>query len=581
MPGSVLGKLRVRLILLTLLALFPLGIIALGQAIQTADQNRERNQQALLDATNVAAASQSARIKQAIGAGQGLATIALVTDTATCRQGMSQFLANNPTYAFAGFIPISGVMTCSSSGDLTVDFSDFPSWQRALAKADVFVEVNTDGAVSGKPVVIVNVPVLDAGSLIGFVSLSLPQDVINTPSSDPENTSLVALATSGNAFAMSTQTGKAEMYLPRDMTMDEITARAGDIFFASDASGESRAFTVTERIADSFVIVGSWPRSVLFGRDQWQQALTPVLFAVLMWSASISVASFGLDRLVLRHLRALRSAMRRFALGERNAEGLALHNAPDEFKDAERAFNRMAMLITEAEAARLTDLHDKEVLLREVHHRVKNNLQMIASIMNLQARGARTDDVRDVLASLQRRVRGLAMLHQSLYTQSETSQVDASDVVAAVVADSSALLPDSSLRIETELSSARLYPDQAVPLSMWVTEALTNAVKYVGRTKTGQVQISVTMTHDESGQVALHVENTKGTPLVPNAGKVESTGLGTKLMTAFCRQLEGEIETEDTAERYSHILRFRVQGFEPEVAEDAPDRQRATPDVAA
>jgi len=566
-----------------LLALLPLGVIALGQAVRSADVNRERIAQSLIDATSVAAVDQSAKIKQAIGAGQGLAAVVSTVDVGTCRTAMSQLLDSNPSYAFAGFIRIDGLLECSSSGDLVMDFSSFPSWSEAVDRADTFVEVNTDGAVSGKPVVIVNVPVRKAGELMGFVSLSMPQTTVSDAASSPDGQglALVAVATSGNAFSLTDESTDAERLLPSDMSFEDLNEKTGSIFFTKDFAGERRAFSVTETVADSFFIVGSWPRSAVFGNDQWKQALTPVLFAVLMWVASMSVASFGLDRLVLRHLADLRSAMRQFALGERNSDGLTLNNAPNEFKDAERAFNRMALLITEAEAARLTDLHDKEVLLREVHHRVKNNLQMIASIMNLQARAARTDDVRDVLASLQRRVRGLAMLHRSLYTQPETSQVDARDLVSTVISDASAILPDQELRIETDLHSALLYPDQAVPLSMWVTEALTNAVKYVGRTSDGTAKISVNMHHDGAGEVALEIANTLGQPLVASANAIESTGLGAKLMLAFCRQLDGHVEIEETDDQYVHVLRFSVQGFDPEAADDVSDDSGAPPNVAA
>ncbi|WP_299141264.1 sensor histidine kinase [uncultured Tateyamaria sp.] len=571
------GKLRVRLVLLTLLALLPLGVIAMGQAVRSADINRDRIQQSLIDATNVAAVDQSAKIKQAVGAGEGLAAIVPVVDLDTCRAAMSQLLRSNPNYAFAGFIRIDGVLECSSSGDLVMDFSEFPSWQAAVDRSDTFVEVNADGTVSGQSVVIVNVPVRDAGEMLGFVSLSLPRTAVTSaaPFEDSEDVALFGVATSGAVFSLSKGATDVAQYLPRDMSPSDLRDKAGRIFFATDRAGERRAFSVTETVADSFFIVGSWPRSVVFGNEQWKQALTPVLFAVLMWVASMSVASFGLDRMVLRHLADLRSAMRQFALGERHSEGLSLNNAPNEFKDAERAFNRMALLITEAEAARLTDLHDKEVLLREVHHRVKNNLQMIASIMNLQARAARTDDVRDVLASLQRRVRGLAMLHRSLYTQPETSQVDARDLVSAVVSDTSAILPDQALAIETDLSSALLYPDQAVPLSMWVTEALTNAVKYVGRSPDGAASITVTMRTDVPGEVALEIANTLGAPLVASPTGVESTGLGAKLMLAFCRQLDGQVETEETDHLYVHVLRFAVQDFDPEPADLVSEEREA------
>ena len=573
---ATLGGLRIKLVLLTLLALLPLGLIALLQSYQEVEENRALNERMLIDSTRVAAADQREQIKQAVGAGYGLGTIARTVDLQTCRNAMQRFLKFDSAFAFAGFVPVNGIMECSSAGDTVLDFSDYDTLQEAIDRADIYVEVNANGAVSGMAVVIVSVPVFEDETLIGFVSLSLPQESVTIE--DSEGIVLAAIGTSGEVFGLSADATDPDAFMPADLTPLEVAAQAGSSFVAEDASGQPRLFSVTQPVANSYVIVGSWAQSDLVGIGVWRQALMPVLFAVLMWAASMAVAYIGLDRLVLRHLKELRSAMRQFALGERNSEGLRLDNAPAEFKDAERAFNRMALLITEAEAKHMTDLHDKEVLLREVHHRVKNNLQMIASIMNLQARAAKSDEVADVLAGLQRRVRGLAMLHRSLYSEAETSRVNARDLIAAVVSDGSAVITDPKLKIETDLVSVMLYPDQAVPLSMWMAEALTNAVKYVGRDGQEAVYIRVTMSHDEAGRVTVRIENSIGTRLV-HAPEAESTGLGTKLMSAFCRQLEGTVETDDADGTFVHVLRFQVQDFDAEP--DQPHQHAGSGDVAA
>lgn len=173
-----------------------------------------------------------------------------------------------------------------------------------------------------------------------------------------------------------------------------------------------------------------------------------------------------------------------------------------------------------------------------------------------------------MLSGLMRRVRGLAMLHRSLYSDVDAARVDARDLVSAVVSDTSALLPDPALEITSDLTSVLLYPDQAVPLSMWLAEGLTNAVKYVGSDPSGVAFIRVALEVDGADGVALSVENSVGDPFVDGATGAESTGLGTKLMIAFCRQLEGKVDIEETHERFTHTLRFQIQSFQAE-SEDA------------
>ena len=567
---ATLGGLRIKLVLLTLLALLPLGLIALWQTFRDVEATREINHQFLMAITATVATDQRNAVQRAVGAGAGLGALALATDVDTCRAGMADFLARDDTYAFAGYIPLSGLMVCSSDGDTVIDFSDYPALATAVERGSVYVEVNADGAVSGVPVVIVSVPIRQNGALQGFVALSLPQSALQSADDlSVEGAALIAIGTTGIAFALSDGQDDVNALLPAGVGTNELFDRVGTTFVGPDQSGQSRVFSVTGAVEDSYVVLGSWPQADVLQSAVWSKAAVSGLFAVLMWGASMLVAYLGLNRLVLRHLRALRSAMRKFALGERSTNRLELEDAPDEFKEAERAFNRMTLLITEAEARQLTDLHDKEVLLREVHHRVKNNLQMIASIMNLQLRSARTAEAREMLGGLQRRVRALAMLHRTLLTEFETSQVDARDLLSTVVSESSALVPSDALEIRTELASVMIYPDQAVPLSMWASESVTNAVKYAGYSGSDTPFIAVTLTHDGAGALVLKVENSTGPQrLVPPVGDVEGTGLGSKLMNAFCRQLEAEADARETDGTFVHTLRFGVQGFASETEND-------------
>ncbi|MEM8822955.1 MAG: histidine kinase dimerization/phosphoacceptor domain -containing protein [Pseudomonadota bacterium] len=571
--------LRIRLIALMTIALFPLGLISLVQTASVLDRARDINKDTLLDLTVAAASEHRAVMQEAIGAAAGLGTMALITDTDTCRDGMRAFLSKNDQFVFAGFIAADGVMRCSSTGDV-VDFSETGDFEEALNRRDVMVAVNRNGAVTGLSVLIVSAPVVDQDELLGFVSLSVPLSTFDDTSSatSPErDLRFLAVNLQGNVLNSSAPEEESALDLPQDMPIDAILARAGTTFVGVNGSGENRLFAVTETIANSYVVIGSWPQAAMLTNGSLIQAVAPLLFPVLMWFAGLAVAYFGVQRLVVRHLSQLRSAMRRFALGERDSDGLSLDEPPKEFGEVERAFNRMTMLLTEAEARQMTDLHDKEVLLREVHHRVKNNLQLIASIMNLQSRSARTDEARRVLENLQRRVRGLAMLHRSLYSAPETSLVDASDLISAVVRDASAVLPSPDLQVETDLVSVQLYPDQAVPLSMWTAEALTNAVKYVGRTPGDKPRIGVRMDVSDEQVLTLEISNTVGEPLVKHEAE-DSSGLGSKLMTAFTRQLEGKAEVVEGDAEYRHILRFSVAGFN---ADDVDLPEEASADAAA
>lgn len=569
------GGLRVRLILLMALALFPLGLISLGQTKRVVAENQVRAAEHFAAANTAAAAAQIERIDRAVGAGYGLGILALSLQSEACAQAMRAFVATYSEYRFAGFVEPGGLSTCHSDGAQPLDYSDAEGYRTAMNRADIHVEVNTSGANEGDAVLRINTPVMRDESLAGIVLLSVPLEPVDTDRFRAlgQETDLFGVTASGELFRVSTDAGKPGLTLPRGFAPEDLFARAGTTFENEARDGTPHFFSVTPVIANSYVVVGTAPLASLATSTGQLQMAMPVVFGLIMWITGLVVAYFGLNRLVLRHLKSLRSALRRFALGERGDHVLELDGAPEEFKEAERAFNRMALLLTDAEAQQMTDLHHKEVLLREVHHRVKNNLQMIASIMNMHSRSARSEETRSVLMELQRRVRGLAMLHRSLYTEVTSSTVEAGKLVDAVVTDTSILSPDKRLKTSTELASVWLYPDQAVPLSMWLAEALTNAVKYAGPDASGVARILVTLSKDDPDQVTLTVENTK-TPEDRDDRDmfVESTGIGAKLMTAFCRQLEGEVRVSESEESYALTLTFSVQGFEVEDDTDQPDQ---------
>ena len=205
-------------------------------------------------------------------------------------------------------------------------------------------------------------------------------------------------------------------------------------------------------------------------------------------------------------------------------------------------------------------------MLKEVHHRVKNNLQLIASIMNMQSRAAESEETKSTLSSLQRRVNSLAMLHRTLYTAPDTSTVDTAELIEAVVRDVSLLLPDGVRAIDSDIDSVLLYPDQAVPLSMILAEALTNAVKYAGGVDGMDPKIAVSLKKEGTETVRVIVENSRGAKTANLSTLDAATGLGTRLMAAFVEQLDATYTVEESADSYTLTLTFQQKDFEPEAA---------------
>lgn len=563
LPKLLPNTLGARIVVLMTLAMLPLGLISIYQTRVVIKEAQALTRAALMDETIAAASEERELIQQALGAAQGLAA-AVAADAGACGDILARFIEEQDLFIFAGFVTYAGMMNCSSSG-ATVDFSDNPRWLEHRDSRSPRVSLNLSGVVTKQAVILTSHPVLRDGDLLGRVTISIPHWIANALLSDPardRSFQLASLGLDGNAVAASGGLGAAPDFLPRTLSGREVALRVGQTFRALAGNGEERFFAVAPMIDDALVLVGSWPATTLGVGENRLNATLAVVFPVLMWAVGIGVAFFGLQRLVVVNVKQLRSAMRRFALGDRDGDGLALQDPPEELAEAERAFNRMALIISDAEARQEEDLRDKEVLLREVHHRVKNNLQLIASIMNMQGRNARSAEAKRMLAGLQRRVRGLAMLHRTLYTTPDMTTIDAAELVRTVVADVSQLSADARMQVETELESIHLYPDQAVPLSMLLAEALTNAVKYAGRADGAPGVIRVSLASGPGRDVSLQVCNSVDPDAVPT-DEENGDGLGNRLMTAFVQQLDGTEVRERTETSHRLSVSFPRRGFDP------------------
>jgi PAS domain S-box-containing protein len=186
-------------------------------------------------------------------------------------------------------------------------------------------------------------------------------------------------------------------------------------------------------------------------------------------------------------------------------------------------------------------LQEKEVLLKEVHHRVKNNLQVISSILSLQGEKVENPEVLDLLRETQNRVRSMALVHEELYQSETLSWVDIGDYVRRL---SSTLFhsyrPEGiDVRLELDIDDARVPVDEAVPFGLIINELVSNALKYAfaGR-KRGRVAVTF---HEKDGQFVLQVvDNGVGVPKGLDLNATETLGL--QLVATLTRQLRGTIE---------------------------------------
>lgn len=182
-------------------------------------------------------------------------------------------------------------------------------------------------------------------------------------------------------------------------------------------------------------------------------------------------------------------------------------------------------------------LREREILLQEVHHRVKNNLQVISSLINMQRRAVADAAARDALRDCQARVQAIGLIHEQLYRYADYARVPFADYVRGLVVHLSEALGSARVRVAFDVAPVALAVDKAIPCGLIVNELVTNAFKHAFPGDRGGT-ISVRLSQEASGRCELAVEDDGvGSP----SGEPRTQSLGLHLVDTLVAQLRGVI----------------------------------------
>lgn len=194
----------------------------------------------------------------------------------------------------------------------------------------------------------------------------------------------------------------------------------------------------------------------------------------------------------------------------------------------------------EYEAMLVESVREKEILLKEVHHRVKNNLQVINSILNLQSSYVEDTKTLEIINESQNRIRSMSYIHESLYQTKDFSSINFADYITNLVQNlvHSYQLYHDKIDLKFKVGSVQLALDQAIPCGLILNELVSNALKYAyPGDKKGEIVIEVS---EVDGKVSIAVEDF-GIGL-PDNFKIESSeSLGLSLVYTLVDQLDGQL----------------------------------------
>jgi PAS domain S-box-containing protein len=215
-----------------------------------------------------------------------------------------------------------------------------------------------------------------------------------------------------------------------------------------------------------------------------------------------------------------------------------------------------------AEEAIQASLREKEILLREIHHRVKNNMQIISSLFNLQTEHVKDEDARRMLKEGQLRIRSMALVHEKLYQSRDLAKIDFADYLRSLSDHLFQFfrIDAGRIRLETDLEHIHLDINSAVPCGLLVSELITNALKHAFPGDRKGV-VGIRLHRREDGFVEIRVAD-DGVGFLEAVDFCKTESLGLQIVTLLANQLEGTIEL-DRENGTAFTISFRELQYKP------------------
>src|SRR5437868_6127433 len=478
--------LRPRLVLIVGVAMLAPGVLAVLQAVSGYNSSLRYLQQNLAQAAQLAANEEENMISASreiltslaahpdVRAGQGVA----------CRRALQRAIGGLDQYAGASVVDSLGIMTCASAPMKTViTVADRP-WFRDVMTGDAFVVsdlvlsrwLDQWGMVTAVPLVD------DAGVINGSVALFIGLDWVTRRyqrAASTDNTALALLDSKGDLISADPGHSPLMGGLPKDELIDEHLHAQTQTFTARGRDGTWRIYAISPLLEGRIFVILGTPLLAAMGPLALQVAWG-VLTPILMWVLAIAVVWFGIEHFVVRWIAYLDRITSAYAAGRHNVRPERTSVAPAEIRSLGETFSRMADLISAREAELRESLAQKEILVHEIHHRVKNNLQLVMSLLNLHARRIRDPRAEAAFAEARSRINALATLHRRLHEPENLQEVDLRWFLEDLCVElrRGGLSGNRDIDLSVQAPDEVIGPEIAVPLGLLVTEAITNSYKH-------------------------------------------------------------------------------------------------------
>ena len=523
------------------LALLPIFILSLLQTQAGFRQQSEDRRQDLQFAAERSAASAKSRLDSAQVLLQALSPDALGP---YCAPRLNALVAQLDGYEGLYRLSPTGQQACSSSRTEGVRSGIAPAtgttWFHRLRNGeDLVVERAPAGSGYGAALIVAIRAERPMGRFDGAMAAVIPLSALQPDTRDRALPSGSEAALTNALGQILVASDPAAFHLANGDDVSGWVSRASQqgsaVFEARDSAGQRRDFAGAALAGGDLYALLSAPSPGLLS---WAR-INPIgtlLLPLGAWLTAFAAVMLLSERIFIRWLDYLERVAAIYAKGRFSVRPLQAMNAPSEIRVMAKTLDEMAEAITGRDVELNASLAEKDALMREIHHRVKNNLQIISSLLSMQQRALTDAPAKAALGDTRQRISALALIYRTLYQSDDVRHADAKVFLTELVGQLIASEAGRGPVVVSSVQADSLYvdPDKLAPLALWLVEAVTNAQKHAFAGRGGELKVRFTVQGETS---VLEVEDDG-----PGASSIAAAGVGRTLMSAFAKQLRGDAE---------------------------------------
>lgn len=524
-----------RLLLAVLTALLPIAVFSIYQAVA----NREYSQQLIADRLAVSALAAASEQREPINAAR-LAVATLVQNPNIYDNGPScveifkenlraQSSLVNIIWSDAAGLPVCSVLPIPEG----TTFANDEWWKRGLSTKKFTLSAPFVGPIAKRRVIIAMQPLFSSsGTYIGSVTAAISLAWIETALREQTSASniLIGIADADGKIVMSSgprRFQKIDLGKSFGAANTVESYEGGKWLYSSAPLYENQLHVVYAEQAEPLTV------------PLREQLRAGILWPFLAVALTMLAVWIGVNKMVVRWLTELGQVTRQFARGDYSERLAQFAKAPPEIAEAGADLHLMAQAIVQRSAALEGSLEATRAMAREVNHRVKNNLQMIMSLLALQSSQVTNDEARTVLDQTRVRMAALALIHRLLYEKGEDAdqgEVDMDRVFKELCSQlHNSVGAHSNVSLDCRSDVGCRPVDEAIPVALLAVEAVSNVYRHAfPGDHSGSVKVSLSRTDDI---ITLEVSD-------EGVGFDDATNqkmMGMDLIRAFAEQLNGNL----------------------------------------